>query len=163
MSSAPPPPRRARPGAPLRHLRVAPKLFVSFGIVCLLLIGVGVTGLIALDNSRRRLDTMYHDSTTAIARLGQVRGDVHSARALAAKLILHSTLSDVSNVETEIKRLDEEIDTAWGQYVGTDGTGREQERAAAETTGAAANTAHAADELSEIALALQKNLAMFRY
>jgi methyl-accepting chemotaxis protein len=140
MSSAPPKRRAAlgapplrhlrRLGAPFRNLRVAPKLFVSFGVLCVLMLGVGLTGIGELQESRQRLDTMYTESTQAIARLGEVRGDVHSARALAAELILHSPLSDVTDVQNKIKNLDDDIDANWALYGATDGTGREQERAA---------------------------------
>jgi methyl-accepting chemotaxis protein len=122
-----------RLGTPLRNLRVAPKLFVGFGVVCLLLIGVGVTGIVELQRSRQRLDDMYHQSTQAIARLGEVRGDVHSGRALSSELILHSPLSDVTDVQTKIKNLDADIDEAWARYGATDGNGREQERASLVT------------------------------
>jgi methyl-accepting chemotaxis protein len=115
---------------PLRHLRVAHKLLGSFGIVCLLLLGVGGTGLIELANSRQRLEAMYDDSTRAIGWLGEVRGDVHAARALAPSLILHSQLTDTAEVLAQIKRLDEDVDAAWARYSATDGTGRETERAA---------------------------------
>ncbi len=141
MSSAPPPPR-THPGAPprlaapfrlaapLRDLRVAQKLFASFGLVCLLLGVVGASGLLELHNSAQRLDALYNESTRSIARLGEVRGDVHSARALAAKLILHDHLADVADVQSQIQRLDEDIDQTWAAYAATDGTGREEERAA---------------------------------
>jgi methyl-accepting chemotaxis protein len=140
MSSAPPP-RRSRAGAPFRNLRVAHKLLVGFGTLCVLMGVVGASGLIEVNSSRQRLDVMYHDSTQAIARLGEVRGDVHSARALAAKLMLHSPLSDVSDIESEISNLDDDIDQTWAAYAATDGAGREQERASFVTSLAAYRTA----------------------
>ncbi len=138
MSSAPPPPRTpgapSRLAAPLRNLRVAQKLFASFGLVCLLLGVVGASGLLELHHSGQRLDALYNESTRSIARLGEVRGDVHSARALAAKLILHDHLADVTDIQAQIQRLDEDIDQTWTAYAATDGTGREQERAAFVTS-----------------------------
>ncbi len=101
---------------PLRHLPVAQKLFVSFGVLCLLMIGVGVTGLVELQRADARLDSVYRDNLRATAVLGQVRAEVQEARALTATLILHSPAADIGNIEQSVRRLDAEIDGTWRQY-----------------------------------------------
>ncbi len=100
----------------LRHLPVAQKLFVSFGVLCLLMIGVGVTGLIELRRADARLDAVYGTSLRATELLGHVRADVQEARALTAALILRSPAADVSNIEQAVRRLDADIDSTWAQY-----------------------------------------------
>ncbi len=104
----------------LRHLPVAQKLFLSFGALCLLMIGVGVTGLVELQRADARLDSVYRTNLHATAVLGQVRADVQEARALTSTLILHSPAADVGNIEQAVKRLDAEIDDTWADY--TSGT-----------------------------------------
>src|ERR671916_874148 len=105
---------------PLRHLPVAQKLFVSFGLLCLLMIGVGVTGLAELQRADARLDAVYRTNLRATAVLGQVRADVQEARVLTATLILHSPAADVGNIEQAVRRLDAQIDGTWARY--TSGT-----------------------------------------
>ena len=49
--------------------------------------------------------------------LHEIRGEMQAIRA------------EVQGIRVDIRRLDEKIDTAWGQYAATDDTGREKERA----------------------------------
>jgi methyl-accepting chemotaxis protein len=117
-------------GGPLRNLRVSQKLFASFGVLSLLVIAVGLTGLAQLRGSGNRLETMYQENVQAIARLGEVRADVQQATSLSAKLILRSPLADVSNVQMAIQRLDSDIDTTWAAYTANPAAGTETDRGA---------------------------------
>src|SRR4051812_37676827 len=109
------PPRAARRGL-LRNLQVSQKLFASFGVLCLLVIGIGVTGLVDLARSGQRLDRMYQENLHAIALIGDIRADVQQATAYSAKLILRSPITDVGSIQVEITRLDKEIDGLWSEY-----------------------------------------------
>ncbi|MET8154486.1 methyl-accepting chemotaxis protein [Actinoplanes sp. NPDC049668] len=109
----------AEPGARgglLRNLRVSQKLFVSFGVLSLLVVTIGGAGGIALSSANGRLESMYGDNLQSVARIGQVRADVQQANLLSTKLILRSALSDVSSVQTAIRRLDAAIDANWAAY-----------------------------------------------
>src|SRR5688572_16199771 len=95
-------PRRARLGGlpgrlggPFRNLRVAQKLFVSFGLLCLVLVAVGGTAIVQLSSADSRLEAIYRENLQATARIGEVRADVQQMRALSAKLILRSALADI--------------------------------------------------------------------
>ena len=103
-------PSRTRTGGPLRNLRVAQKLFVGFGVLCLLVIAVGATGLVELNRSAQQLNGMYQVNLRSTALVGRIRSDVQQTTSLTAKLILRSPLADVSNVQRAIKRLDGDID-----------------------------------------------------
>jgi methyl-accepting chemotaxis protein len=100
----------------LRHLPVAQKLFASFGVLCLLMIGVGVTGLVELARADHRLERMYSTNLRAALLLGQLRADVQQARALTARLILHSPAADLGNIVQAVDRLDADIDNLWAEY-----------------------------------------------
>ncbi|GAA3342466.1 hypothetical protein GCM10020358_37510 [Amorphoplanes nipponensis] len=117
-------------GGMLRNLQVSHKLFASFGVLSLLVIAVGLTGLAQLHGSNGRLETMYERNVQAIDRLGEVRADVQQATSLSAKLILRSPLADVSNVQMAIKRLDSDIDTTWAAYAATPAAGTQNDRGA---------------------------------
>ncbi|MEU4217857.1 methyl-accepting chemotaxis protein [Actinoplanes sp. NPDC026623] len=118
-------PRRSRQATPaaetgargglLRNLRVSQKLFVSFGVLSLLVVTIGVAGGIALNEVNSRLEGNYANLQST-ARIGQVRADVQQATSQSMKLILRSPLSDVSSVQTAIRRLDASIDSNWAAY-----------------------------------------------
>jgi methyl-accepting chemotaxis protein len=116
-------------GGVLRNLRVSQKLFVSFGVLSLLVVTIGVAGGIALSSANSRLEDMYDDNLQSIARIGQVRADVQQATSLSGKLILRSPLADVSNVQSAIKRLDAGIDENWAAYAKNPSNGTEADMA----------------------------------
>ncbi|MEU7906970.1 methyl-accepting chemotaxis protein [Actinoplanes sp. NPDC049118] len=133
-------PRRSRKANPsakagargglLRNLRVSQKLFVSFGVLSLLVVTIGMAGGIALSNANGRLENMYDNNLQSVARIGQVRADVQQATSLSSKLILRSPLSDVSSVQTAIKRLDTGIDNNWAAYSKNPSDGTKSDMAA---------------------------------
>ena len=101
---------------PLRNLPVAQKLFASFGVLCLLTIGVGAIGLVELARADHRLERMYSTNLQSGILLGHLRADVQEARALTARLILHSPAADIGNIEQAVQRLDADIDNIWAKY-----------------------------------------------
>jgi methyl-accepting chemotaxis protein len=121
---------RPRRGSPLRNLRVTQKLMVSFGVLCLLVIAVGTTGLLELRTANSRLERMYTANLTATASLGQVRTYVQQATVLSAKLILRSPVADVSSVQMSIQRVDADIDSTWAVYAAHPAAGTEADRSA---------------------------------
>ena len=121
-------PSDSRTGGVLRNLRVSQKLFASFGVLSVLVVAVGLTGLAQLSSSNNRLETMYEQNVQAIAELGEVRADVQQATSLSAKLILRSPVADVSSVQTAIERLDSDIDSTWSAYTAGPAAGTEADR-----------------------------------
>ena len=110
-----------RTGGLLRNLQVSQKLFAGFGVLCLLVVAVGLAGLLELSQAGRRLDHMYEQNLLSTARLGDIRADVHESTSLTSKLILRSALTDVSSVQTAIQQLDTDIDKAWAAYTSLPG------------------------------------------
>jgi methyl-accepting chemotaxis protein len=126
VASPPTAPVGGRPprGSMLRNLQVAQKLLVSFGVLCLLLIAVGVTGLVEVNRAGQRMDRMYQQNLQATALIGQIRAKTQEATAMSAKLILRSPITDVASVESSIAQLDQDIDRTWERYarIAADGT-----------------------------------------
>ena len=117
----------------LRNLPVAHKLLVSFGVLCLLMIGVGATGLNEVDAANDRLSEVGRDNLRAADLLGEVRSDVQELRVLTGSLILHSPAADANNIEQAIKRKDAEIDGTWAHYQSSGVEGQAAQRGAFET------------------------------
>jgi methyl-accepting chemotaxis protein len=107
---------------------VSQKLLVSFGVLCLLMIAVGVTGLVGLDRSGQRLDRMYQRNLHATALIGEIRAKVQEATSMTAKLILHSPITDVGSIESSIAQLDAEIDKIWTEYAALTADGTQNDR-----------------------------------
>ncbi|BFU46716.1 methyl-accepting chemotaxis protein [Krasilnikovia sp. MM14-A1004] len=110
------PSRRLSVTGLMRNLKVAHKLFFSFGLLCLLVVAVGAMGLYQLRNANARMEQMYKGNQQAIEWLGDVRADVQQATARTNDLILRSPVADVSNVQMALQRLDSEIDGTWKLY-----------------------------------------------
>ncbi|GLY97429.1 methyl-accepting chemotaxis protein [Actinoplanes sp. NBRC 103695] len=119
--------------SPLRHLPVAKKLALSFGVLCSLMIAVGTTGLIQIAQADTNLEDMTSGNMRAATLLGEVRADVQQSRVMSGSLILHSPAADVSNIETAIKRLDTEIDASWEDYKVAGVEGRTADQKAFDT------------------------------
>jgi methyl-accepting chemotaxis protein len=121
--------RGAARGNLLRNLQVSQKLLVSFGVLCLLMIAVGVNGLVELNRSGQRMDRMYEQNLQATALIGEIRAKVQEVTAMSARLILHSPITDVATIETGIAKLDSEIDKTWAEYaaIAADSTGPTRE------------------------------------
>ncbi|RZU52304.1 methyl-accepting chemotaxis protein [Krasilnikovia cinnamomea] len=124
------PSRRLSASGLLRNLRVAHKLFISFGLLCLLVVAVGAMGLFQLNNATARMEQMYRAHLQAIERLGEVRADVQQATARSGDLILRSPVADVSNVQMALQRLDSDIDSTWKLYAATKNTAADKDKAA---------------------------------
>ncbi|GAB1645289.1 methyl-accepting chemotaxis protein [Krasilnikovia sp. MM14-A1259] len=129
-----PKPRRMILTGLLRNLRVRHKLFLSFGLLCLLVVAVGFMGLFQLRNATARMEQMYSAHLQAIEHLGEVRADMQQATSRTGDLILRSPLADVSNVQMAIQRLDSDIDGTWKLYVVNKTPGTEKDKAAFSST-----------------------------
>jgi methyl-accepting chemotaxis protein len=124
--------RRGGPLTWFRDLRVAAKLLISFGIVCLLTILVGVVGVMQLAQAQERMKQIYDSNLLAVGYLGQVDADVHESRLLVSNMVLSVSDGAKAANATNITELDAQLDEVWNSYHGTGVEGREQDVAAFE-------------------------------
>jgi methyl-accepting chemotaxis protein len=117
-----------------RAFTVSQKLFASFGLLGVLVVTTGAVGLAEVQAANRRLTEIYDNNLKAIDHLGDVRSAVQQSNALAAKLVLRSPLTDVSSVETALRRIDADIDDNWIAYAKRPAPGTQSDRAAFEKT-----------------------------
>ncbi|GAB1689666.1 methyl-accepting chemotaxis protein [Krasilnikovia sp. M28-CT-15] len=129
--------RRATPsrrlsgsGLLLRNLKVAHKLFLSFGVLCLLVGAVGAMGLFQLRSANARFEAMTRGNMQAIERLGEVRAKMQQATYQTDGLILRSPVADVSNLLMALQRMDSDIDGIWKAYVVNENPAAAKDKAA---------------------------------
>ncbi len=116
------------PVAAFRNLRVAGKLALSFTVVLLLALVIGLVGMVQLRQAQDRLQGMYRDSLQAIYWLGLVDTANQEAARELFNYAIAPTEAEIAQVQEEIATTDETLDTNWGLYTATDMTGREEAR-----------------------------------
>jgi methyl-accepting chemotaxis protein len=110
-----------------RDLRISAKLLVLVSVVCSLLLGVGLVGVVQLGTAQDRLKGMYRDSLQAILWLGTVSTDYQKMRVELTNLALVGAEGHDAAVAA-VRDLDADIDANWTAYTATDMTGREAAR-----------------------------------
>jgi len=104
----------------MRNWRIARKLAVGFGVVVVLLVVVGATGMLQLGRAQDRLETMYDDSVLSLNHLGQTQTSFvrvtkdFSAYALAVDDAGRQTATQAAATD------DAAVDAAWAAYLKTD-------------------------------------------
>ena len=89
---------------------------------------IGSVGLTRLAASQRAIETMYVDSTAAIADLGVVTTEFEHSHRLLTSLALTPDIDDKRTIEQGMREADLVLDGRWQAYVATDMRGREKWR-----------------------------------
>ena len=103
----------------LRDLRVATKLFASFGLVCLMLAVVAGVAVIKLRSSQNNLDSMYRSGLASVSATGDVRAGVNTVRMDLLNAALATSGADKAADLRTMATDDSAISTAWSAYLAT--------------------------------------------
>jgi len=141
-----------------RDLRVAGKLMVSFSLVCLLTVMVGVVGMMRLRETDDRTEEMYRSNLLAIDYAGDVLADVAFVRVQLLNMLIGGTAAAKAKARAQIDQLDADLDQNWAAYHDTGIAGRESQ-VTAVTDGLAAYRTVRDEEL--IPLAMAGDIAQF--
>ena len=100
----------------LRNLRTRPKLMISFGLVGLLLLMIGILSINGIDKLNERMNVIYKVNLTSLKLLGDLHGQTERMSALVAWHILAYDSATVAKWTQEIGKLDEEVDRFVTEY-----------------------------------------------
>ena len=100
----------------LRNLKTRPKLMISFGIVGLLLLAVGILSINGIDKLNQRMNVIYKVNLTSLKLLGDLHGRTERMSALVAWHILAYDSATVAKWTQEIGKLDEDVDRFVTEY-----------------------------------------------
>ncbi|NAZ88504.1 MCP four helix bundle domain-containing protein, partial [Kineococcus indalonis] len=117
----------------LRDVKVAPKLFAGFGVVCLLLavvVGVGISRLL---NSQADLTTLSTSGVASVDTIGDVRSAFLQVRMDVTNAALVATPAGVTEALDAMAATDEALDEAWQAYLGSSPAGSAADREAFES------------------------------
>ncbi|NAZ80700.1 HAMP domain-containing protein [Kineococcus sp. R8] len=103
----------------LRDLRVASKLFASFGIVCVLLAAVIGLGVVRLGQSQAALDTMTTSGVASVTSIGQVRASFIQLRLDLANIAMSPNAEERAKATETLAADDAVVDAAWAEYLTT--------------------------------------------
>ncbi|NHC46991.1 methyl-accepting chemotaxis protein [Motilibacter aurantiacus] len=117
----------------LRNLKVAAKLAVGFGVVCLLLVlalGVGITRLSGLKGN---LETLSSSGVTSVQSVGDTRAALAQVRFDYANLGLTPDPAGMAKILDTLASDQDAVDSAWAAYQASSPSSAEADRAAFET------------------------------
>jgi methyl-accepting chemotaxis protein len=117
---------------PLKDLRVAGKLLVSFAAVCALAVVIGVVGVLQVRAANDRMGEMYASNLKAIGFLGTTSTAVVQVRFQLANLLITADDAGMDAVQKKIDAVDEQLDAQFTAYKATGVEGREAQIAAFE-------------------------------
>jgi PAS domain S-box-containing protein len=100
----------------LRNLKTRPKLLLSFGLVGMLSLAVGLLSINGIDKLNERMNVIYKVNLTSLKLLGDLHGRTERMSALVAWHILAHDSASVAKWNQEITKLDEEIDRFVTEY-----------------------------------------------
>ncbi|MET0415910.1 MAG: methyl-accepting chemotaxis protein [Actinoplanes sp.] len=144
--------------APLKNLRVASKLLVSFAAVCALSVIIGVVGALQVQAANDRMKDMYASNLKAIEHLGTTGTAIAQVRFQLANMLIAAKGADKDAAAEKIATVDSQLDAHFDAYKSTGVAGREAPIAAFEE--AMAGYRKIRDE-QLIPLARENNVARF--
>ncbi len=150
------------PAAWLRNLSTTGKLLVSFMLVSLLTVGVGVYSIGQLGDAQDRLSTMYHNNLLSTGFLGTTESSFQETRRLAYQHLFAPDAARRTALEATMKQADGNLDEAFDGYTTANGAvgGAVAEQRTAFTAGLAKYRASRDDTL--VPLARRGDLAGWR-
>ncbi|MFD0485175.1 methyl-accepting chemotaxis protein [Kineococcus sp. GCM10028916] len=116
----------------LRDLRVAPKLFAGFGVVCLLLAAVVALGISRLGTSQANLATMSSSGIASVDTIATVKFSYATLRQDLANAALAQNPADVDKQLQQLTADDAVYDEAWKAYLASSPAAPATERAQIE-------------------------------
>jgi methyl-accepting chemotaxis protein len=104
----------------MKNLKIAPRLIVSFLIVALFTLILGVVSIISSTTLSDQVSSMYDEPVTAINAISVIRGSFNNIRLDALELARKAGDTDaVADYKTAISGFDTDIQNAMKNYEGT--------------------------------------------
>ena len=100
----------------VRNLPIAAKIASVVAIVCVVLVGVGVIGIVQLGETQDRLQLLYVDNLQDMGYLDDTRLDFETILYQVNNLALASEEADVRAAREAISAADAELDAAWAAF-----------------------------------------------
>jgi methyl-accepting chemotaxis protein len=132
-------------------MRVVPRMLSGFAVVCALLVGVAVVGVVQVGTAQSRLQDMYTSTVASASALGQVGTTFKQSNKDLPDLALAADADARTKVQAQTALDDTAVDDAWKAYLASDPGSTAAERTAFETDLASWRTAR--ETLTRLALA----------
>ncbi|WP_269106678.1 methyl-accepting chemotaxis protein [Massilia sp. TS11] len=113
----------------MNQLKIATRMLILTGTLCVLLIVIGLLGLFGMHKNNASLQTVYQDRTVAMTQLAEVARIVQRNRILMMDIIIYP-----ENFAKRTKEVDDnlaKLDKNWQAFLGTKLLPEEQELAKA--------------------------------
>jgi methyl-accepting chemotaxis protein len=100
----------------VRDLKVRTKLFAAFGLVCALLLTVGVIGLTRLADNQRRLHEMYYDTAVGVNMAQDMQFALEETRIAWRDIAIRQTAADEAAAKDKLAAADAALSKAIADY-----------------------------------------------
>ena len=101
----------------MKNLRVSLKLIISFMIVLVLAIAVGVIGMVGMNSINVADDKLYNENLLAISAMGKIREAMQDQRVQLRNMVVHAEdPAAIQNDQNTIAALDREIASLFATY-----------------------------------------------
>jgi len=104
----------------MKNLKVSLKLIISFMIVVVFAIIVGVIGIIGMDNINRADDALYNENVIALSAMGDIREALQAQIVQLRSLALNAgNTAKLNEIRTVLSTLEEDVEGYFALYEGT--------------------------------------------
>ncbi len=99
-----------------RDLRVRTKLLASFGLVCMLLLVVGLTSLNKLANQQADLKAMYHVSLKSVESVDGIEEALNLTRVKYGDVAIAQNAAELARAAADLAAADNDLTAAIDEY-----------------------------------------------
>jgi methyl-accepting chemotaxis protein-1 (serine sensor receptor) len=107
------------------NLKISTRLSILVGLMCLMMLGIGLMGLSGQSSSNRSLKSVYNDRTVALEQLARVYRFVQLNQTAFARAVGDARPGQLAKYTQDIAQNTAQINKAWDEYAATEMTTQE--------------------------------------
>jgi methyl-accepting chemotaxis protein len=103
----------------LGNLKIGKRLAILVGVLSVLLLAVGVTGIVGMSSTKERLRTVYEDRTVALQKLNTVLDYTYRNRGRIDAAFYEENVAETLKELGKVEEYSATINKAWSEYLAT--------------------------------------------
>ncbi|MCL2766121.1 MAG: methyl-accepting chemotaxis protein [Peptococcaceae bacterium] len=104
----------------MKNLKVAIKLIISYAIIFVLTITVGLIGILGMNSIKNADSALYTENVLAIGAMGDIRENLQNQRVVMRNYVIHSTdTAAIQSIQNDMTALEREMEAFFAEYEAT--------------------------------------------
>ena len=103
----------------MNKLKVSTRLALTTGVLAMLLVGVGITGLAGMRAGNQSLKTVYDDRVVPLGQLAEIQREANASQRVVDEALLDRGAAAMNKAADEVTRHERRIDEVWKAYMAT--------------------------------------------